>query len=994
MQRWARRPRLRTLILAVALAPLSGLVVFASLWVGDRASAAARAEERCERIGLAVYLADLQQVVGLQGTLVVGHYGASSTGVDMGGTADMISVQLGVVRTQVAELRAELDERAVDLDLAAGADATDRVRAAFAAFDRGEAALADEWEIDDVAATAQFLDVQRAVGEELRDVLAVVSGRDDATGATLMLAVSAQQAALRESIEYIQARTLPDDDLLRLSEVHAAEVASALPVLSGVIPDELTVAWSAVTEAEQGWRQLRADTTMVAGTFDDRAVSAAAIAAMRRVAAFEQLRSDLGTTFAAEAESAAARARTEQRVALVAVGILVLATAGLFLFVLRWTNRTLRSLEHGARRVAAGDLDIDPIGLTGRDELAVLAGAFDEMAATLHLVDGQLAALARGEHDQADLARALPGRLGTSLRGSVHQLHDVTARLRSSEAMARAVIDTAAEAIWSIGDDGLVLDANEAAADLIGRPVTEMVGGPAARLLPAELIDPDLPRIRSADAVLAVAGGGSVPVLVSTARVEMAGSRVHTVFARDISERKALEDRLEHEATHDPLTGLCNRSALLARLNEAVAATADAGRGFALAFVDVDRFKAVNDLWGHQAGDHLLLALAERLTAAVGPDDTVGRMGGDEFVLILRDPGGADGVTVTLDRVRRMVAEPVGVGAEGVRVSASIGVAWTDGDDPAPELVRRADLAMYRSKAGGGDQVTVYDADTEDWAGDRTELEHALVGALARDELEAHYQPMFDARDGSVSGVELLTRWNRPGHGPVSPARFIPVAEASGLIVELGRRTLDTAVRQLVAWSTRGHRLEVSVNISGRHLTSGDLASDVEATLARHPAVDPGLLVLELTETFLLPDLDAALAELGRLRAMGIGLAIDDFGTGYSSLTYLRRFPATVLKVDRSFVSRMVDGDEDSSIVGTVVELAHSLGLQVVAEGVETTDQLGLLRAMDCDRVQGFLLGRPVPVDRIDALLAGQASGRSSPQASIGTRPVTGSMVP
>ena len=445
---------------------------------------------------------------------------------------------------------------------------------------------------------------------------------------------------------------------------------------------------------------------------------------------------------------------------------------------------------------------------------------------------------------------------------------------------------------------------------------------------------------------------------------------------RDISERKAFEQRLEYQATHDPLTGLPNRTLFLDRLELALARRRRSNRPVAVLFCDVDHFKVVNDSLGHGAGDRLLVALAERLRDALRPGDTVARFGGDEFVILCDELVTEHDAVAIAERANRAVHEPLKVESTEVFAAMSIGIAFA-GPDTEPEvMIRDADAAMYLAKERGRARYEIYDERMRSTLVERLDIETALRRALTRKELRVVYQPTINLESGLIVGVEALLRWEHPERGLLIPSEFIDVAEETGLIVPIGMWVVEQACRQAQRWHSEqpeGERLFVSVNLSGRQLDTAALIDNVADVLDR-TGIDPNLLGLEITESVVMRDPEASTTALRALKDLGVRLAVDDFGTGYSSLAYLRRFPVELLKVDRAFVDGLdaETGDaEDRAIVAAVVSLAHTLGMKAIAEGVETAEQLRELRELGCDMAQGFLIAKPLTPPALDELLAG-----------------------
>ena len=433
------------------------------------------------------------------------------------------------------------------------------------------------------------------------------------------------------------------------------------------------------------------------------------------------------------------------------------------------------------------------------------------------------------------------------------------------------------------------------------------------------------------------------------------GEMAHA-FNEMLGERRTREADLRHRATHDVLTGMLNRAALA----EALSHCLDGGSPAAVLFMDLDRFKLVNDTHGHAVGDALLVALGQRLASAVRPEDTVARFGGDEFVILC--PGVLD-EAVALQIAHRLsdtLSEPFLVDGHELFLTGSVGVAIGRPTDGPEDLLRDADNAMYRAKEQGRPGYAFFDAGMRDRSRRRLELEQELHFALERSELRLVYQPVFDTLTGELLGAEALLRWDS-AQGPISPAEFVPIAEETGLVMPIGDWVLRMACRQAARWRRElGRGVPVSVNVAARQLTRPGLAAQVLVALGEAGA-EPGDLVLEITEHGVLEDFAAAFRHLQEVRALGVRVAVDDFGTGWSSLSYLQRLPVDALKIDRSFVATLGVEGPSMAIVGSLVSLAHGLGLTVVAEGVETEEQLAELRRLGCDSVQGFLLARPAP---------------------------------
>jgi diguanylate cyclase (GGDEF)-like protein len=448
---------------------------------------------------------------------------------------------------------------------------------------------------------------------------------------------------------------------------------------------------------------------------------------------------------------------------------------------------------------------------------------------------------------------------------------------------------------------------------------------------------------------------------------------------QDVTDSKRAEEQsgtlmaeLAHQALHDALTGLPNRALLLDRLDQALAQSERTGSAVAVLFLDLDRFKLVNDSRGHAAGDQLLVRVAERLRQVVRPADTVARFGGDEFVVICQDAGVVGHAMHVADRVADAFRSPFPLGADDMFLNVSIGIATSDGRTSPAELLRNADAAMYQAKELGRGRCEFFDETMRTEAAARLDLQTALHWAITRQEMQVYYQPVVNLRTGVPVGVEALARWAHPTKGIVGPADFVKLAEEAGLIVPIDVSVLQQATMQCARWPAgpSGIALNVSANLSIHHLRHPDLLDHVRSVLDRS-GLDPSSLCLELTESVLLEDVDRHMRTLLELRALGVRLAIDDFGTGFSSLTYLKRFPVDAVKIDRSFVAGLGTDVSDTAIVRSVIDLAHALSLQVVAEGVEQPEQLDALQSLGCDVAQGYLFAPPLPTEDLLPWLAG-----------------------
>jgi diguanylate cyclase (GGDEF)-like protein/PAS domain S-box-containing protein len=456
----------------------------------------------------------------------------------------------------------------------------------------------------------------------------------------------------------------------------------------------------------------------------------------------------------------------------------------------------------------------------------------------------------------------------------------------------------------------------------------------------------------------------------------------YVAVKRDITERLQSQARIWHLAHHDALTDLPNRVLFQDRLQQAVAHGRRTGLLVAILFIDLDNFKDVNDAFGHEFGDHLLMAVTERLCRCTRETDTVARLGGDEFAVIQTDLGRSEAAAKLAEKILEQLSMPFSLEGQEIHMSASIGVTVCplDQDDPH-QLVKNADMAMYRAKNTGRANYQFYKQDMNLAFQARKELERDLRKALANGELDLYYQPQIDARRDAITGAEALLRWPHPDRGFIPPAEFVPIAEECGLIVPLGEWVLETACRQNKIWQDLGlPRVRVAVNLSTVQFLYRDLMASVIRALDTS-GLDHSYLELEITEGILMRETEVTISTLRRLTELGIQIAVDDFGTGYSSMAYLKRFPVNKIKIDRAFVTDVTTDRGDAAIVSAVIGLAHGLGLTVAAEGVETLEQAAHLRARGCDELQGFYFGRPVPAHEFEQRLREITAARSTSAA-------------
>lgn len=546
-----------------------------------------------------------------------------------------------------------------------------------------------------------------------------------------------------------------------------------------------------------------------------------------------------------------------------------------------------------------------------------------------------------------------------------------------------------AQEVLFIHRDGKVLEVNSAgerlfkasAEEIIGRPVLSLFAKDSAPALIRRERCPPVDR-RPEEMDFQAVDGSHVAVELSCQPIDYLGRPATVVALRDLTDRKRDEARIRHLARHDALTNLPNRYNLQERLDIALDTAVQEGNAIAVVYIDLDRFKPVNDLHGHAAGDALLVQASKRILDEIRPTDTLARVGGDEFVLILTSQPQPEKASIIATRIIETLRRPFQVENHRIEIGASIGVSLypQDGTD-ADALMRAADAAMYRAKDEGRGAVRFFEAAMNAHLQARLQLEQELAGAVGRDELVLHYQPIVNGITGEVETFEALVRWIHPTRGMVPPIEFIPLAEECGLIDGIGRWVIDTACREASGWSGSWR---VSINVSPRQFRHTDVCTAIGDAVRTH-GIAPTRVVVEVTEGILIEDAEKAVATLNRLRELGVRIALDDFGTGYSSLSYLQLFQFDKFKIDKSFVRRLGENDRALTLTRTIVNLGHNLGLQVTAEGVETPAQLDILRSLGCDQIQGYLVARPAPIEAftdLDRLRTKAMFGRDRPRLS------------
>ena len=588
--------------------------------------------------------------------------------------------------------------------------------------------------------------------------------------------------------------------------------------------------------------------------------------------------------------------------------------------------------------------------------------------------------------DQATLVRDEEGRplYWLGIQSDVTDQKRAERALRESEERFKNSFRDAAIGMALMATDGRWLQVNRALCRIVGYSEDELVGKTFQDITHRDDLEADLGQIRRMLAGEIEAfhvekrylhkEGSVVWTLLSVSLVhdEDGEPLYFVVQIQDITERKALEQQLRHRAFHDHLTDLPNRYLFMDRLEQALRRTKRRrGRKVAVLFVDLDRFKVINDSLGHDVGDLLLVLVSERLRRCLRPEDTSARFGGDEFVALLHEVGDPGEAIKVAARIADELRKPFVLEGRELFVEASLGVALGDANTSSPEgLLRDADAAMYRAKHEGSD-YRMFDPAVYAWALRRLELEHGLRRATEGEGLVVHYQPIVDLQSSEAWGVEALVRWEHPERGLLGPAEFVPLAEECGLAIPVDERVLEEGCRRAKEWQEEdlsARPLMVSVNLSARQLRRPDLAKTIERVLGE-TGLEARCLSLDITEAIYVDTLEENTAALEQLRNMGVRISIDDFGMGYSSLSYLKRLPADVLKIDRSFVAGLGEDTRDAAIVGMIIDLAHTFGMKVVAEGVENWEQVELLRGMGCDLAQGFCFSEPMPTEKIPALL-------------------------
>lgn len=555
--------------------------------------------------------------------------------------------------------------------------------------------------------------------------------------------------------------------------------------------------------------------------------------------------------------------------------------------------------------------------------------------------------------------------------------------LNQSEAFARSVINNALDGIITVDMKGIIMSFNPSAERIFGYYALEAIGKEINVLIPKfycgetddyfaidQYVDNSQEMGINWEIVGRRKSGVTISLELTVSDFYIGREKFFTIVLRDITERQKYEEKIRHQAFHDTLTDLPNRLLLKERLNLEIAHAKNNNRMLAVMYLDLDRFKLINDTLGHDKGDLLLKNVAKRLTNCLHKDDTVARMGGDEFTLLLPGLEKEEDAVKVAGKILESIRKPFEIDEHELYISGSIGISFCPNDGEFSEdLLKNADVAMYRAKEKGKNNFQLYTLTMNIKARERLEMENNLRKALENKEFIVYYQPKIDTITKKIIGFEALVRWQHPEWGLVSPSKFIPLAEDTGLIVPIGEYVLRTACIQAKKWQDQGFAgLHVAVNLSSRQFQLQNLIKEISEVL-KVTKLNPELLELEITETVAMQDVEYTLEIMSKLKGMGIKFAIDDFGTGYSSLSYLKKFSLNKLKIDKSFVQEIDSKTGDKAIASTIIALGKSLNLDVVAEGVENEGQYDFLKKSECDEMQGFLFGKPMPASEFTSLL-------------------------
>lgn len=566
--------------------------------------------------------------------------------------------------------------------------------------------------------------------------------------------------------------------------------------------------------------------------------------------------------------------------------------------------------------------------------------------------------------------------LESQTREAIHMAEDLAVakeEAANSAQRIQIILNAMEEGLVTLNSRGQIVAANNAMSVIFGFEPTEFIGMELKSLLKSQYLKTsadfvsflnkkvDGLKVYKTDDIGNRKDGSSVPLRIDIREVFLEQEKHYTILFRNISEQYEAEKIIRHMAWHDSLTGLANRNLLSARLEDALKIAKRLNKKVAVMILDLDKFKPVNDLYGHAIGDKLLKVVAERLLYCAREVDTVARLGGDEFAIVLSNIESDKNIITVADRIIYSIQQPTEIDGNIIQIGTSIGVSFYPDDSDSPdELIRMADVALYQAKDDGRRLYRLYDRQMDAETKAQKQLEIDLNKALENDELLLQYQPQFDAKTNKLVGAEALIRWEHPGKGMIPPNNFIPVAELCGLMIPIGQWVLNTACKAAKSWQDQGlPKIRISVNISARQFHSDNFVKTIEDAI-NDSGLEPCWLELEITEGMVIKNTDNVVMKLEQLKALGVNLSIDDFGTGYSSLAYLKRFPVDQLKIDQSFIRNIHEDPDDAAITDAVIRLGHSLGLKVVGEGVETERHVEILKEKGCDILQGYYFCRPI----------------------------------
>ncbi|MEZ5757973.1 MAG: EAL domain-containing protein [Emcibacteraceae bacterium] len=566
--------------------------------------------------------------------------------------------------------------------------------------------------------------------------------------------------------------------------------------------------------------------------------------------------------------------------------------------------------------------------------------------------------------------------LESQTREAIHMAEDLAIakeEAANSAQRIQIILNAMEEGLVTLNSKGQIVAANNAMSIIFGYEPTEFIGMELKSLLKSQYLKiskdfvsflskkVDGLNVYKSDETGIRKDGSTVPLRIDIREVFLEQEKHYTVLIRNVSEQHEAEKIIRHMAWHDSLTGLANRNLLSARLEDALKIAKRLDKKVAVMILDLDKFKPVNDLYGHAIGDKLLKVVAERLLYCAREVDTVARLGGDEFAIVLSNIENDKNIITIADRIIHSIQQPAEIDGNIIQIGTSIGVSFYPDDSDTPiELIRMADVALYQAKDDGRRLYRLYDQQMDAETKAQKQLEIDLNKALENDELLLQYQPQFDAKTNKLVGAEALIRWEHPEKGMIPPYSFIPVAEICGLMIPIGQWVLNTACKVAKSWQDQGlPKIRISVNISARQFHSDNFVKTIEDAI-NHSNLEPCWLELEITEGMVIKNTDNVVMKLEQLKALGVNLSIDDFGTGYSSLAYLKRFPVDQLKIDQSFIRNIHEDPDDAAITDAVIRLGHSLGLKVVGEGVETEKHVEILKEKGCDILQGYYFCRPI----------------------------------